>query len=243
VAAHLAGATYAPEDESGDARMFTQGLARLCAERGVRFRYGTDVEHLVTGGGKVTGVHVTCSRAGLLPGERAYAETLTADAWVVALGSYSPLLLRPIGVPALIYPAKGYSATLPIRDPRAGAQHERHRRLGEDRVHAPGITVAHRGHGRAQWLRHRAQSRALCGADAPRHRAVPGFLRVGQGRVLDGPAAIDAVERPADRTHAISESVPEHRPRNTRLDDGIGSGKALAQLIDGKEPEVDFAFL
>ena len=36
----LAGATYAPTDESGDAHVFTQNLALLCADKGVKFKYG-----------------------------------------------------------------------------------------------------------------------------------------------------------------------------------------------------------
>lgn len=111
----LAGSTYAPEDETGDARMFTQGLARRAQKNGVKFRYGVDIERLVASDGRLTGVSVT-TRSGTERKQRTHAETLKADAYVVALGSYSPLLLGPIGVPAVIYPAKGYSATLPIKD-------------------------------------------------------------------------------------------------------------------------------
>ena len=49
-------------------------------------------------------------------------ETLTADAFVMAMGSYSPLLARTIGINLPIYPAKGYSATVPIEEPEVEVQ-------------------------------------------------------------------------------------------------------------------------
>jgi D-amino-acid dehydrogenase len=101
----LAGVFYAAQDESGDAHQFTQNLARLCEARGVKFRYETKIDAIRTAGDRVTGI--VLQRVG--GGE---AETLAADAYVVALGSYSPLLLWPIGISIPVYPAKGYSATL-----------------------------------------------------------------------------------------------------------------------------------
>jgi D-amino-acid dehydrogenase len=101
----LAGAFYAGQDESGDAHQFTQNLARLCEAKGVNFRYETKIDALRAAGGRVTGVALKGASGGA-------AETLAADAYVVALGSYSPLLLWPIGISIPVYPAKGYSATL-----------------------------------------------------------------------------------------------------------------------------------
>lgn len=100
--AHLVGGVHAPEDESGDAHKFTQELARLCAARGVRFRYGSSVARLQIAGGRVAGVQL------------ASGEALAADAYLVSLGSYSPLLLRPAGISLPVYPLKGYSITLPL---------------------------------------------------------------------------------------------------------------------------------
>ena len=97
----LVGGDYTAEDESGDAHRFTQRLAVLCAARGVDFRYGVTVDRLTLAGGLITGAMVA--------GER-----LQADAYVAALGSYTPLLLRPLGIRLPIYPAKGYSATVPL---------------------------------------------------------------------------------------------------------------------------------
>ncbi|MBT4219711.1 MAG: D-amino acid dehydrogenase [Rhodospirillaceae bacterium] len=100
----LAGGILASDDESGDAHAFTKALAGHAADLGVKFRYGCDIERLLTSSGAVTGV------------ELGDGEVLLADATVLALGSYSPLLLRPLGIHLPIYPAKGYSVTLPIID-------------------------------------------------------------------------------------------------------------------------------
>jgi len=98
----IVGGTYTAGDESGDACRFAQRLAERCAARGVTFRHGVTVERLYLADGRVAGVF-------LAGGER-----IVADAYVVALGSYSPLLLRPLGVRIPVYPAKGYSITVPL---------------------------------------------------------------------------------------------------------------------------------
>ena len=101
----LVGGDYTPSDESGDAHRFTQALATKAAASGVEFRYQTRIERLAEAGGKVAGVVVV--------GETGQ-KLLTADGYVMALGSYSPLLLRPLGLRPAIYPAKGYSATVAL---------------------------------------------------------------------------------------------------------------------------------
>jgi D-amino-acid dehydrogenase len=98
----IAGATYAPDDESGDAAKFTRNLALLCATRGVKFRYGSAIRGLSVADGRIAGV--------VLEGGGA----LTADAYVVALGSHSAPLLGRAGIALRIYPAKGYSVTIPL---------------------------------------------------------------------------------------------------------------------------------
>ncbi len=119
----LAGAIYAPNDESGDAYKFTIALAERATHMGVEFRYGTTIKRIDREGGEVTGIvcvgrelHKNVPALGDEAGSsRPTTEiTLQADAYVVALGSYSSALLAGVGVDALIYPAKGYSATLPI---------------------------------------------------------------------------------------------------------------------------------
>ena len=108
IADTLVGGTFTPSDQSGDAHVFTQRLALLCAARGVRFRYSTHVDALERSADAIESVRVRTMRSGV--------ESLRADAYVVALGSYSPLLLRPLGMRVLVYPAKGYSVTLAIAD-------------------------------------------------------------------------------------------------------------------------------
>lgn len=98
----LAGAILDPNDESGDCERFTNELADRCRARGVRFRLGTTVSALEADGTHVTGV-VTA------------AGVLRADGYVLALGVDSPALARTVGQRLPVYPAKGYSATFPIR--------------------------------------------------------------------------------------------------------------------------------
>jgi D-amino-acid dehydrogenase len=108
----IVGGTYTASDESGDARVFTQQLAALCAARGVRFLFGHDVERLETAGGAVAAVRIRERATGIV-------QRLQADDVVVACGSYSAPLLRGVGVDLPIYPGKGYSATFKLKDPAA----------------------------------------------------------------------------------------------------------------------------
>ena len=100
----IAGGLRLPQDETGDCHMFTEALAALAAELGVQFRFNTGIERLIADGGRIGGV---VTSAGMLQ----------ADAYVVALGSWSPRLLKPLGISIPVYPVKGYSITVPITDP------------------------------------------------------------------------------------------------------------------------------
>ncbi|MCW3476177.1 D-amino acid dehydrogenase [Limobrevibacterium gyesilva] len=100
----IVGGLRLPGDETGDAHIFTQRLAAITAGLGVTFRYGTTVTGLRTEGDRIAGVMIG-------------QEVLTADRYVMAMGSYSPLMLRGIGIHLPVYPVKGYSITLPITDP------------------------------------------------------------------------------------------------------------------------------
>jgi D-amino-acid dehydrogenase len=97
----IAGAIYSPGDESGDACKFSRALAALCAERGASFRYGTTISGIEAGGDRVE--RVLTDR-----GE------MRADLYMLACGSYSPLLTQGLGERLSVYPIKGYSLTLPI---------------------------------------------------------------------------------------------------------------------------------
>jgi D-amino-acid dehydrogenase len=113
-APHVAGGTYTPSDESGDARVFTQKLAALAAQRGVQFLYEHDVLSFGTTGGQVGSVQVRDRVSG-------QTRTLSADHYVAAMGSYTGPMLRPLGVALNIYPAKGYSATMKLKRPEAAS--------------------------------------------------------------------------------------------------------------------------
>lgn len=106
----IVGGTYTASDESGDARVFTQKLAALCAERGARFLYGHDVDRLESAGGAIEAVRIRDRATGTV-------QRLVADDVVVACGSYSAPLLRQVGVDLPIYPGKGYSATFKLKRP------------------------------------------------------------------------------------------------------------------------------
>ena len=116
----IVGATFTASDESGDACVFIQALARDCAARGVEFLFSHRLERLEVTGATVRGVRVRpLANQGATEGASAggSVRTLAADAVVVACGSYSAPLLRRVGVDLPIYPGKGYSATFPILRP------------------------------------------------------------------------------------------------------------------------------
>ncbi|RKQ60061.1 glycine/D-amino acid oxidase-like deaminating enzyme [Vogesella indigofera] len=100
----LVGGDFSAEDESGDAQRFTSQLAAFCRRAGVRFRLDTVIRRLERDGDRIVAAHTDS-------GER-----ITADGFVLALGSYSPQLLRPLGLSLPVIPAKGYSATLTLPD-------------------------------------------------------------------------------------------------------------------------------
>jgi D-amino-acid dehydrogenase len=107
--ASFVGGLLLPDDETGDCHLFTQRLMTMAQEAGVRFIANTRIESVTTEGDRVTAI-ITDSG------------TMTADAYVMALGSFSPLLLRPIGIDIPVYPGKGYSITVPLTDDSGAPQ-------------------------------------------------------------------------------------------------------------------------
>ncbi|TWH99928.1 D-amino-acid dehydrogenase [Luteimonas cucumeris] len=100
----LVGALRLPNDQTGDCHLFTERLAALAAAAGVEFRYGQTIEALQGDSRRISGVRID-------------GRVESADRYVLALGSYSPQLLAPLGIRLPVYPLKGYSLTLPITDP------------------------------------------------------------------------------------------------------------------------------
>jgi D-amino-acid dehydrogenase len=104
VSAHLiAGGLHLPNDETGDCHKFTTKLAALAADLGVSFEFGTTVDRLEVENRSITAAISTRGRR-------------SADAYVLALGSYSTPMARSIGIRLPIYPVKGYSITVPVTD-------------------------------------------------------------------------------------------------------------------------------
>jgi D-amino-acid dehydrogenase len=118
----IVGATFTASDETGDARVFTQALARACAARGVEFLFSHSLERLEVTGAVVRGVRVRPVARSLPTGTAGSPDgpvrAIAADAVVIACGSYSAPLLRSVGVDLPIYPGKGYSATFNILNPQ-----------------------------------------------------------------------------------------------------------------------------
>jgi D-amino-acid dehydrogenase len=98
----MVGGDFTAEDESGDAHRFTQELGERCRQAGVSFRFGTTITNLERDGQRIVAART-------LQGEH-----IQADGFIVAAGSASPILLTPLGVRVPVYPAKGYSATIPL---------------------------------------------------------------------------------------------------------------------------------
>ena len=231
----IAGGIFTASDETGDAQTFTVELAKLAAARGVAFRWNTTVEAIEAAGDTVTGVRVR--------GPEARQETLAADAYVVALGSYSPFLLAPIGVPCSVYPAKGYSITLDVGGHRGAPMVSLTdlawkivlTRLG-NRLRVAG-TAEFNGWNTAM---NEGRCRALV------ERTFDLFPDVGER----GSAEFWTGLRPA--TPSNVPLIGRTRHRNLWLDTGhgtlgwtmaCGSGRALADLMAGRRAGVDFAFV
>jgi D-amino-acid dehydrogenase len=227
----IAGGVYTPDDESGDACRFTQELARLAEGQGVRFRLGESVRAIRVADARVADVAVE-------------EESLKADAYVVALGSYSPLLLHPIGVRIPVYPLKGYSVTLLL-----GPEHQAAAPSVSLTDEARKIVISRLGN------RLRAAGTAeLAGYDttvnAARCAAIARRLR----ELFPGLGGITAYDTWSGLRPATPNNVPiigRTRFSNLFLNTGhgtlgwtlaCGSARALAELVSGRQPEVAFRF-
>ncbi|MDT7532592.1 D-amino acid dehydrogenase [Sphingobium sp. SA2] len=100
-ASPIAGGLRLPNDETGDCFKFTNSLADMARARGVQFLMGRTIHGLAREAGRIS--HVVTSDG-----------PVTGDAYLVAMGSFSPLLLAPLGLRLPVYPVKGYSITVPI---------------------------------------------------------------------------------------------------------------------------------
>lgn len=229
----LVGGDYTISDESGDAHKFTRALAERAQAAGVDYRLNLTIERIAPGGSKI---------AGILANGEGGPELLTADAYVVALGSYSPLLVKPLGIGLPVYPAKGYSATLKLLNggpaPSVSLTDDERKlvfsRLG-DRLRIAG-TAEFNGY-------NLELNEVRCQALMQRVRQLFPRLEV------EGEPEFWCGLRPA--TPSNVPCIGRTRYSNLWLNTGhgtlgwtmaCGSGAALADLISGRRPEPEFPF-
>ncbi len=235
VKSRIAGATYTPSDESGDAHLFTQRLAALAAAKGADFKYGHTVMQLRHEGGEITGVRVA--------DKDGRVSTIKGDAYVMAMGSYSPLFLRPLGVRAPVYPAKGYSVTMQVKD--ASRAHRVSLTDDEYKLVFSRLGDRLRIAGTAELTGYNTDlNEVRCKAIVRRTEALfPGAGDVSSARYWTG-------LRPA--TPSNVPLIGRTRYPNLYLNTGhgtlgwthsCGSARALADVVDGRVPEIDFDFV
>jgi len=227
VAEKFVGGLHLTADRTGDCRMFTLALADRAAARGVSFRYGVTIEGFAREGGRIAGVETDAGRE-------------TADAYVCCLGPYAPILLRTVGIRLPIYPIKGYSITLPVTDPEAAPQStimdETHKvaitRLGDR------IRVA----GQAEIIGYnkRLGSHAT---DTVRHVVSDLFPKGGDVGRAEGWTGLRPMT--PDGTPVIGPTRYDNLWLNTGHGTlgwtmACGSGRAVADAMLGRPPEIDF---
>ncbi|NYT37005.1 D-amino acid dehydrogenase [Allopusillimonas soli] len=231
----IAGGEYAPDDESGDVYLFTTELARHAEQAGVEFRFNTHLGRLLPEDGRIAG-------AELIRPDGLY-ETLTADAYVAALGAWTPAFVERLGVHCPVYPAKGYSATFDITDPDA----------------APRVSMADAAH-KIVFTRLGNQLRMAGTAELSGYSRALNTIRcdnmVRQARELF-PAGLDFAN--VRFWSGLRPSTPSNVPLvgKTRIPNlylntghgtlgwtmGAGSGRALADIMSGRQPEPEFPFI
>jgi D-amino-acid dehydrogenase len=220
------GALRLPNDETGDCFKFTCRLAEMAAALGVQFRWNTRIQQLQVGGGAITGVHTD---AGLLQ----------ADKVVLALGSHSPLLLKPVGLDIPVYPVKGYSITVPITDaagaPESTIMDETHKvavtRLG-DRIRVGG-TAELAGYSlnlrepRRSTLEHVVTDLFPKGGD------------VSKASFWCGLRPMTPDGTPIVGTTPIANLLLATGHGTLGWTMAAGTGRVIADLVSGRQPEID----
>lgn len=234
----IVGGDFTPTDESGDIYQFTNGLARHAANAGVEFRFNTMVTRLLSAGSsagsRITGVEIIDAEG--------RHRTLHADAFVVAMGSFSVPLLKPLGIPLMIYPGKGYSATYRVTKPES----------------APTVSLTDDGYKIVvSRLGDRLRVAGTCELNGYTRELNPARCEAITRRTRElFPDACD-YENPVYWT-GLRPLTPSNVPyigktkyANLYLNTGhgtlgwtmgCGSGRAIADIVSGRVPEVDFAF-
>jgi len=231
----LAGATYTAEDESGDANRFARELVGRCEADGVQFLMSHTVTALRASAGRIDHVEATDADGRF--------QRVRGDAYVLAMGSLSPLYAAPLGIRLPIYPAKGYSVTLPVKDEAMAHQVS----LTDDEYKLVFSRLGNRLRiaGTAELNGYdRDLNRVRCEAIVRRTEELfPGAGDTEQAQFWTG-------LRPA--TPSNVPIVGRSKLPNLYLNTGhgtlgwthsCGSGKSIARIVSGLQPEVDFAFV
>jgi D-amino-acid dehydrogenase len=230
----LAGATYTAEDESGDANRFARELVKRCEVDGVQFLLSHTVTALREAGGQIDHVEATDSEGRF--------QRLRADAYVLAMGSLSPLYAQPLGISLPIYPAKGYSVTMPVKDASMAHQvsltDDEYKlvfsRLG-DRLRIAG-TAELNGYDRDL-------NRVRCEAIVKRvERLFPGAGDSDQAQFWTGLRPATPSNVPIIGRSKLSNLFLNTGHGTLGWTHSCGSGKSIARIVSGLKPEVDFAF-
>lgn len=230
----LAGATYTSADESGDVHLFTTRLAALCEQRGVKFRYGVRIQGLHTAGASMTGVEFA--------DENGAYTVASADAYVLSLGSFSRGIAATAGLSLQIYPVKGYSVTLPVLDssraPTASLTDDEFKlvfsRFG-DRLRVAG-TAEFNGYGMDL-------NTTRCEAIVQRTLDIfPGMSEPGLAQYWTGLRPATPSNVPYVGNSAVKGLYLNTGHGTLGWTHGCGSGQAIANIIDGRDPGCDFAF-
>lgn len=255
-AAHISGGTYTPTDESGDVRLFTQQLARHCAQQGAQLLFGHEVLSLQASGGAIKSVAVrACQKraGGPKDPKNSPIQHLRADAVVVACGSYSAPLLRSVGLRVPIYPGKGYSATFALRRPEAApwvstiddAKKIAMSRLGDSLRVAGTIELS-------GWdlTLHSPLAQARCHMLARRiETLLPGVCDTrlphegGQPQFWAGLRPATPTNIPLIGATPLAGLWLNAGHGTLGWTHGAGSGRALAALMSGERPALSFRFL
>ncbi len=240
----LAGATYTAEDESGDANRFARELVKRCEADGVRFLLSHTVTALREAAGQLDHVEAT-------DGEGRF-QRLRADAYVLAMGSLSPLYAQPLGISLPIYPAKGYSVTMPVKDAAMAHQvslTDDEFKLVFSRLTTPATDVTP-GSDRLRI----AGTAELNGYDRDLNRVRCEAIVKRVEHLFPGAGDSEQAQYWTGLRPATPSNVPiigRSKLPNLYLNTGhgtlgwthsCGSGKSIARIVSGLKPEVEFAF-
>jgi D-amino-acid dehydrogenase len=233
IRSQIAGATYTAEDESGDAKLFTRSLVELCKAQGVTFLMGHNITALNAVGGEIDHVEVTNNEGRF--------STLKADAYVLAMGSYSPMLAAQVGVNLNIYPAKGYSATVKVLDsskaPSVSLTDDEFKLVFsryEDSLRIAGTAELNGYDRNLNMVRCNAITRRV-------EQLFPGATDTANAQFWTGLRPATPSNLPYIGKSKVGKLYLNTGHGTLGWTHGCGSGKAIADIIMGKKPSVDFA--